>query len=400
MTISEFMHAHGASAEQIPARECLGELLDGMERGLAGQGRIPMLPSYLPGRIPVPPGARCCVLDAGGTNLRTARAVFDAQGRCRLEGLEKRPMPGTRGELTFAQLYDALARPVRKLGDWERVGLCFSYNVTLDRTLDGRLDFWCKEVRVPEAVGKPVGSSLRQALGGGCESVHVLNDSVAAMLGAGDVQVGVILGTGVNVCYLEQCCRIPKVPADLRSQTMIVSTEVGEFDGFPKSDFERAVIAASHAPEAAPAEKQCSGGYLGDVIAAAWRTAAREGILPAAFRASAPDLAAVSRWLAGERVPELADVAEAAGIAQAVIRRAAKIAAVLCAGPILRAAQPGQTIRMAVEGSQYWKLTGFGSAFRRELEGLLDPEGIGYEVVQSENACLVGAALAAFAQPM
>ena len=36
-----------------------------------------MLPSYLSTKIAVPEGAVCAVLDAGGTNLRTARAVWD-----------------------------------------------------------------------------------------------------------------------------------------------------------------------------------------------------------------------------------------------------------------------------------------------------------------------------------
>lgn len=400
MTISEFMYIHGASPEQVAARECLSRLLDAMEQGLAGHGNIPMLPSYLPGRIPVIPGARCCVLDAGGTNLRTAAASFDADGKCHLEGLRKCRMPGTEGPLRFAEFYEALAQPLRELGGFEKIGFCFSYNVTMDRTLDGTLDFWCKEVRVPEAVGRSVGGSLKNALGSGCESVHVLNDSVAAMLGAGDVQVGVILGTGVNVCYQEQCGKIPKVPGDLKSETMIISTEIGEFDGIPISDFEQPVIDGSDAPGSAHAEKQCSGAYLGDVILAAWHTAAREGLLPEAFRTIHCGLADISCLLTGQQVSGIPDVREAAEIARTAINRAAKIAAVLCAGPILRAVQPGQTARVAVEGSQYWKLTGFRDPFCRELDALLAPEGVCFEIIQSENACLIGAALAAFARPM
>lgn len=399
MTVKEFMSKHGALAEQIPGRECLNALQKEMDRGLAGEGNIPMLPSFLSADISVPLGASCAVLDAGGTNLRTARAVFAEDG-CRLEGLTKQPMPGTEGEVSHHQLYEAMAAPVRKLGSYEKVGFCFSYNVTMDRTLDGTLDFWCKEVRAPEAVGKPVGASLKNALGEGCESVFVLNDSVAAMLGAGDVQVGVILGTGVNVCYSERCTQIPKVPKDLRSETMIISTEIGEFDGFPKSDFEKLVIGCSDVPDSAHAEKQCSGGYLGDVICAAWRSAGVEEVLPKQFREISCDLACVSRYLSGGETPEIPDVPAAKEIARAVICRAAKIAAILCAGPILRAGRAGETVRVAVEGSQYWKLTGFRDEFHRELDRLLAPYGVEYGIVRSENACLIGAARAAFARPM
>lgn len=389
MTIHELMLRHGAAAEQISGESCLAALLEQMDEGLAGRGRIPMLPSYLSTGIEVPEGAVCCVADAGGTNLRTARAVYDG-GAWRLEGLEKTAMPGTEGELTCDEFYGALAAPMAKLNCHERVGLCFSYNVSLERELDGRLDFWCKEVRVPEAVGRPVGGSLKAALGEGCRSVHVLNDSVAAMLGAPEVQVGVILGTGVNVCYLERCAAIPKVPGDLKSESMIVSTEVGEFDGFPRSGFETEVIAASDAPDAAPAEKQCSGGYLGDVIAAAWRAARADGLLS---ECPAADLGSVSRLLA--EAPD----SPAAQIAAIAVRRAAKIAAVLCAGPILRV-RSGSPVRVAVEGSQYWRLTGFREGFHAELDALLAPRGVTYEIVRAENACLIGAARAAWAKPM
>lgn len=392
MTILEFMNRHGAAPEQINARSALQQLLQDMEQGLAGKGNIPMLPSYLSAEGTVPAGKSCVVLDAGGTNLRTARAVFEADGSCRLEDLTKQPMPGTEGELTAAELYEAMAEPVRRLGSFQQVGFCFSYNVTLQRDLDGKLDFWCKEVRAPEAVGKPVGASLKAAIGSGCRAVHVLNDSVAAMLGAPGAQVGVILGTGVNVCYSERCESISKAPSDLKSKTMIISTEVGEFSGIPVSDFEAAVIAASDAPESARAEKQCSGGYLGSVITAAWQTAAREGILPERFQNQACDLALVSQALAAGVQDDAMEIARLA------ISRAARVAAILCAGPILRAGE--KKPKVAVEGSQYWKLTGFREEFHRYLEQLLKPSGVSCEIIRSENACLIGAARAAFAETM
>ena len=394
MKIMDFMLRHRAAPEQIDTQMCLNQLLERMEAGLSGEGNIPMLPSFLSGSIRIPVGAVCAVMDAGGTNYRTANAKLTGDGWV-LSGLQVRPMPGTEGELDFDAFYEAMAEPVRQLDSYRKVGFCFSYNVTLGRELDGNLDFWCKEVRAPECVGKPVGSSLKAVLGDGCDSVHVLNDSVAAMLGAEDVQVGVILGTGINVCYAEQCSRIPKIQEKLNGDIMIVSTEIGEFDRIPLSDFEEAVIAASDAPGSAQAEKQCSGGYLGAVIGAGWRAAAEEGLLPECYRSGACDLAQVSRALAGDGC-ELSE--EALEISRIAIARAAKIAAILCAGPMLRT---GETqLRVAVEGSQYWRLTGFRDQFHRELDKILMPLGVQYEIVRTENACLIGAARAAYAIPM
>ena len=83
-----------------------------------------------------------------------------------------------------------------------------------------------------------------------------------------------------------------------------------------------------------------------------------------------------------------------------MISRAAKIAAVLTAGPILKSHTSGQQCKLIIEGSQYTRLTGFAEAFNRELETLLAPYGIRFSALQMENSCLLGAAIAAFAQPM
>ena len=83
-----------------------------------------------------------------------------------------------------------------------------------------------------------------------------------------------------------------------------------------------------------------------------------------------------------------------------MIHRSAKVAAILTAGAVLRCCKPGEVCTIVIEGSQYTKLTGFGSCFRQELEALLTPHGRGYAITQVENSCLLGAALAAYAKPM
>ena len=401
MAIQAFLQKYKLNPETIDGPACLEHLLRQMDRGLAGEGNIPMIPSYLSLNTRPVSGEACCVLDAGGTNLRVAKAVFGRDGSCTLTGLKKNPMPGTQGELTFDEFYGTLAASVRETGCTERVGLCFSYNVLQERNLDGILHSWCKEVRVPEAPGKPVGASLRRAIGENCNCVNVLNDSTAALLGAHgcnpEITLGLILGTGINICYSEQCCNIPKVPGDLRQDSMIISTEIGEFDGFPKSTFEELVIASSDEPAMAHAEKQCAGGYLGDVISLAWQAAAREGLVDADF-AKHVTLPEISAYLAGGT--ELPEDGTAKEIAKTMIHRAAKIAAVLTAGAVLKSCAPGQNCGMVIEGSQFEKLTGFGDAFRAELDGLVKPYRIDVRISKVENSCLIGAAIAAFAEPM
>ena len=402
MDFHTFLDRHNLYPTNIDGPECLRQLLKKMEQGLAGEGNIPMIPSYLSLNTRPVVNQPCCVVDAGGTNLRVAKAVFDSEDRCNLSGLVKTEMPGTKGELSFNEFYGTLADFVRETGCPERVGLCFSYNVLQDRTLDGILHSWCKEVRVPEAPGKPVGASLRRAVGEGCGNVNVLNDSTAALLGAHgcdpEITVGLIMGTGINICYSEQCDRIPKVEKDLRQKSMIISTEIGEFDGFPKSTFDRMVIDASDEPKMAHAEKQCAGAYLGDLISFAWQAAAEEGLIDKCF-AQPVTLPQISDYLAG-KCSEIPENAAAKEIAKTMIHRAAKIAAVLTAGPVIRSCAPGQTCTMVIEGSQFRKLTFFGDLFRQELSKLLMPSRITFAIKEVENSCLIGAAIAAFAEPM
>lgn len=377
--------------------------MDEMGKGLRGEGNIPMLPSYLSTGLRPTPGAACCVLDAGGTNLRAAAAVFDGEGECHLSHLSAAPMPGTEGNLTAEEFFRRLADMTTAIPRRERIGFCFSYNVLLNRTLDGVLEAWCKEVRVPDALGMPVGASLRKAVGTECHRVNVLNDSVAALLWAAsrhpDVRLGLILGTGINICYEESCANIPKVPGDLRAPSMIISTEIGEFRGIPKSTFDRELIAVSDDPALAHAEKQCAGGYLGSLISLAWQRAAEEGVISPEFSGRTFPLPGISHYLAGEASPIPHDE-NAKAIARTMIARAAKIAAILTAGAVLRCTKRGEDIAIAVEGSQFAKLTGFGGAFLSELAALLNPRNITARIVQFESSCLKGAALAVFAEPM
>lgn len=398
-TAKDFLTGHHQSIDQLAAEKCLQSLLADMEKGLAGKGVIPMLPSYLSPDIHPVPGERCWVLDAGGTNLRSASAYFDEAGKCHIEELRVIPMPGTEGPLTKMAFYEQVASQLLSRPKASRVGFCFSYNVDMERSLDGKLLAWCKEVEVPEAVGCSVGSALQEALGENIQAVRVLNDSTAAMLGADRADVGLILGTGINVCYAERCANIPKVEKDLKGTRMIISTEVGAFDGFPKGDFDRQVIDASDIPEEAHAEKQCAGAYLGEVIGLALKTAAKEGLLPEQFARWNCTLADISRYLAGENC-EVAKNELAWRIADEMVQRAARIAAVLTAGPVIRAGVKDRPVRIAVEGSTFWKLTGFKDRFSTELNELLAPRGMTFEILRSENACLVGAALTAFAPTM
>lgn len=407
MTALEFLSRHRQSPFQLDRAACLKDLSRSAQLGLSGEGGLPMVLSYLTSDIRIPSEGSCYVMDAGGTNLRTALARFD-DGICRLEDIRTIPMPASAGEtLDAAGLYGRIAGQLRRFGMQERLGCCFSYLVDIERSLDGRLREWCKEVRCPDAVGRYVGRSLCQALPG-CTKAAVLNDSTAALLGAKARLprdeapfLGLIMGTGVNICYPERRKKIGKLEADIRCRDMIISTEAGEFKGFAPGTFEQQVIDGTDDPRSAQAEKQCAGAYLAAIIACALREAAREGLLS---RGPGPfDLADVSAFLED---PEISfagltgaeDLAFARELCALAVHRSAKIGAILTAEFVLRSAVDCSRVRIVAEGSLFWKMHGFRELFCRELEAITIPQGVSFAIERAEGVCLEGAAVAAFAE--
>jgi len=404
MTAEQFLRKHNQAPSQLDGAACLRALSESAAQGLAGEKGLPMVPSFLAGSSKIPDNGVCAVMDAGGTNLRTALARF-RDGKCTLENIRTIPMPGSNAEELSAQaMYGRIAGELQRLGDVSVVGCCFSYLVEIEPNLDGKLRQWCKEIRCPGAEGLYVGSSLRQALPG-CRRVVVLNDSTAALLGAQarlgkgtEPFVGLIMGTGVNICYTERREKITKLGPEVRCGDMIISTEAGEFDGITPGTFEREVILSTDNPEDAQAEKQCSGAYLADMIACALAGAVREGILTHAPNSFG--LGQVSDFLAREDSAfawEFApcDVAFARELCALAVHRAAKIGAVLTAEFVLRSAAAEKMVRIVAEGSLFWKMHGFRELFSRELEQLLQPYGVRFRIERAEGACLEGAALAA-----
>ena len=61
MDIQAFMDRHNLKPENIDGAACLEQLLKKMEQGLAGEGNIPMIPSYLSLNTHTVAGQPCCV---------------------------------------------------------------------------------------------------------------------------------------------------------------------------------------------------------------------------------------------------------------------------------------------------------------------------------------------------
>ena len=448
MTVADFLAKHRFSP-RVDSEALLAEFDRQMDAGLTGRpSSLAMIPAYVDSSRAVPTDTPIIVLDAGGTNLRVAVVWFDKSGRPRIEDFQKYAMPGTAGvRLSAEDFFDTFAEflvPVCQRSD--AVGFCFSYPTEILPNLDGRLLRWSKQVDAPEVVGRLVGSSVADAVfrkTGRRLSLRVLNDTVATLLAGKSAgisrryssYVGMILGTGTNVAYIERNSRIGKISAD-PAGSMIINVESGSFDGVPRSDFDDAACARlGLTPEFMTAERarflslvqsgraafaigqirqdEEAAAAFASVGLEALRAAAADGLFsePAAKALLALDRLSTidfDNFTANPFLDKgaLADVPfteddrrTAMAVGEPVFLRAAGLTAVNIAAAVLRTGEgrdPLHPVCVTIDGSTYYKTRSamFKSRVEQGLRDLLGPRGVHFETIAVDDAPMIGSAVA------
>uniref|UniRef100_A0A672ZFR3 hexokinase n=1 Tax=Sphaeramia orbicularis TaxID=375764 RepID=A0A672ZFR3_9TELE len=154
----------------------------------------------------------------------------------------------------------------------------------------GLLLSWSKNFRLRGLQGKDVVQSLKGAIertgGMNVDVLSMVNDTVATMMTCGfddqRCEVGLIIGTGTNACYMEALRHVDLVEGD--EGQMCVNTEWGGFgdDGALNeyiTEFDRDVDAASNNPGKQIFEKMVSGMYLGELVRLVVLKMAKVGLL-------------------------------------------------------------------------------------------------------------------------
>jgi len=333
-------------------------------------------------------------------------------------------MPGTQGEVSASEFYDAFAdflMPI--IGESESIGFCFSYPAEIMPDCDAKLLHWSKQIQVPSVVGTLIGTGLLShlALRGYKRRTVILNDTVATLLAgksAGvtkdySAYVGFILGTGTNTAYVERNARITKRRDLDLSGSMVINVESGAFDGMPQSLFDRTMDAATIDRGHYVFEKMISGAYLGRLGLTVLREAAKAGLLSAA---AAMKVAAMdelqSKELDGfcsgrpEKDNPFLDPAFTASDREAVVclctpvyERSAVLTAVNIASAILKTGEghdPARPVCVNVDGSTYHcvRTANFRERVQHELKQMLGPRGIAYELIRVDESPVIGAAVA------
>ncbi len=426
--VKDFLRAQGMYHEDIDIGATCKVFLEEMEKGLAGSGSsLEMIPTYIEAGKEIPLKKKVIAVDAGGTNFRVATVYFDEHRQAVIENSKVYPMPGVKEQVSKEEFFATMAGYIKDVIETsEKIGLCFSYASEMLPNKDGRPICFSKEIKAPEVVGELIGENLKSAIGalgyGGDKHIVLLNDTVTTLLAGQaafegrvfDRYIGFILGTGTNSCYVEQNKNIIKYRDLDLSKSQIVNIESGGFGKAPRGCIDREFDESTMNPGVNVFEKMISGAYLGILCLRTAQRAAEAGLfsdavaekLKATEQIETKDVSDFMYHPKGDDNPlsvickagDDADVVTLSCLADELVERAAKLTAVNLSSVVLKSGKgqnPDLAVCIVAEGTTFYELKSLKERVEYYLKSYLTNERHRhYEIVNIENATLVGAAIA------
>ncbi|XP_008308805.1 hexokinase-1 [Cynoglossus semilaevis] len=274
------------------------ELANGLGRDTNPTAVLKMLPTFVRS---IPDGSEkgdFIALDLGGSNFRILRVKVShekkqtVQMESQIYNTPEDIIHGT-GTRLFDHVAECLGDFIEKHDIKEKklpVGFTFSFPCQQTKLDESYLITWTKRFKASGVEGMNVVELLNKAIKkkGTYEAdiMAVVNDTVGTMMTCGfddqRCEVGIIIGTGTNACYMEELRHIDLVEGD--EGRMCVNTEWGAFgdDGRLediRTEFDREIDRGSLNPGKQLFEKMVSGMYLGELVRLILVKMAREGML-------------------------------------------------------------------------------------------------------------------------
>lgn len=415
----DFLVKHRMEPQRIVPAELADAMTEDMRRGLKGEkSSLPMIATYLSNDGTVPSGACAAVIDAGGTNFRSALVRFTGEGY-QVEDLGRWKMPGVDEPCTWDDFIAFTADHIQHLLDrTEVIGFCFSYNAEITPDMDGRVKRIDKEVIIKGCEGQLVAASLKEELrrrGIEGKKIVILNDTAAALLGGAVTLdksaysgfIGQISGTGTNTCTSVPREMIEKLGLK-GSRGMLVNLESGMYDGIESGDFDLLLDRESNNPGDKDFEKKTAGVYLGELCRLMLLSAGEEGFIsPASLEKARAlghiDSSVIDAWSAGEGLDKIAacpaDADFVRELSLSLFQRSARCMCVnlLAIARLIGAGREAdRPVCVCAEGS----LVQRSHFYRPELEKLLETEGreklgLHFKLMVGSETTLPGSAAAA-----
>ncbi|XP_004587446.2 hexokinase-3 [Ochotona princeps] len=259
------------------------QMREAMARGLRGEASsLRMLPTYVRATPDGNERGDFLALDLGGTNFRVL-LVHVGDGGVRITNqiyqVPEHVAQGS-GQQLFDHIVDCIVDFQRKQGLSGRslpLGFTFSFPCKQLGLDQGILLNWTKGFNASDCEGEDVVYLLREAIrrrqGVELNVVAIVNDTVGTMMSCGyedpRCEMGLIVGTGTNACYMEELQNVASVAGD--SGCMCINMEWGAFgdDGSLNSlstCFDQSVDKDSINPSKQRFEKMISGMYLGEIV--------------------------------------------------------------------------------------------------------------------------------------
>ncbi|XP_053422736.1 hexokinase-3 isoform X2 [Nycticebus coucang] len=259
------------------------QMQEAMAKGLRGEASsLRMLPTYVRATPNGSERGDFLALDLGGTNFRVLLvrvATGGVQIASQVYSIPECVAQGS-GQQLFDHIVDCIVDFQEKQGLSGQslpLGFTFSFpcrQIGLDQ---GILLNWTKGFNASDCEGQDVVYLLREAIrrrqAVELNVVAIVNDTVGTMMSCGyedpHCEIGLIVGTGTNACYMEELRNVAGVAGD--SGHMCINMEWGAFGddgslGMLSTLFDASVDQMSINPGKQRFEKMISGMYLGEIV--------------------------------------------------------------------------------------------------------------------------------------
>ncbi|XP_069702988.1 hexokinase type 2-like [Periplaneta americana] len=270
------------------AKELMKKFLHDINRGLGAKThKNSVVKCFITYVQDLPTGkekGKFLALDLGGTNFRVLCVTLD-EGNFKMDStifvIPQEIMTGT-AKMLFDHIAQCLATFAKDKGLVNEVlplGFTFSFPLIQQGLTKGILERWTKGFKVSGVIGKDVVQLLEEAIARRgdvkIKICAVLNDTTGTLMSCAwkdqNTKIGLIIGTGTNVCYVEKVENAELFEGDKSKQYVIINTESGAFgdDGslkFIRTEFDNEVDKHSINAGKQLQEKMISGMYLGELV--------------------------------------------------------------------------------------------------------------------------------------
>uniref|UniRef100_A0A673GGB9 Hexokinase-2 n=1 Tax=Sinocyclocheilus rhinocerous TaxID=307959 RepID=A0A673GGB9_9TELE len=271
------------------------EMENGLGRDTNPTATVKMLPTFVRS---IPDGSEkgdFIALDLGGSNFRILRVKVSHEKKQTVQmenQIYETPEDIIQG--SGSRLFDHVAECLGDFMEKQKIkdkklpmGFTFSFPCAHSKLDEAVLLTWTKRFKASGVEGMDVVKLLNKAIKKrGVNIMAVVNDTVGTMMTCGfddqRCEVGIIIGTGTNACYMEELRHIDMVEGD--EGRMCINTEWGAFgdDGTLediRTEFDREIDRGSLNPGKQLFEKMVSGMYMGELVRLILVKMAKEGLL-------------------------------------------------------------------------------------------------------------------------